>query len=455
MPTALVAVSSNRQARRDERRRAPETFMNTAVAGVARVASRYRWAVCALLFFATVINYMDRQIHGLLAPMLQHDIGWTQVQYGRIVIAFSAFYAVGLLFFGRIVDWLGTRISYALAMLIWSIAAMLHAAVGSVMGFAAVRALLGIGEGGNFPAAIKTTAEWFPRRERALATGNVHTGANIGAVFAPALIPALAVAFGWRAAFVLVGAVGIVWLAVWFVMYRQPDGSAYEDELADEGDEAKAADAANARAAAPGFKQLIRKRETWAFIVGKFLTDPVWWFYLFWLPKWLNESRGMDMQHIGLPLVVIYAITTVGSIGGGWISSALLRAGWSVNAARKTAMFICACAVLPIAFVSQAENLWVAVAIVGLAAAAHQGWSANLFTTASDLFPRRAVGAVVGIGGMAGSIGGVLFSEVIGQVLQRTGHYWVLFAIGASAYLIAFFIMHLLTPKMTPAKLSA
>jgi ACS family hexuronate transporter-like MFS transporter len=246
-----------------------------------------------------------------------------------------------------------------------------------------------------------------------------------------------------------------VWLVVWFFMYRQPDGSAHEDDLANEGDETRAADAAHAKAGAPGFKVLIKKRETWAFIVGKFLTDPVWWFYLFWLPKWLNESRGMDMQHIGLPLVVIYAITTVGSIGGGWISSALLRAGWTVNAARKTAMLICACAVLPIAFVSQADNLWVAVAIVGLAAAAHQGWSANLFTTASDLFPRRAVGAVVGIGGMAGSIGGVLFSEVIGQVLQRTGHYWVLFAIGASAYLIAFAIMHMLTPKMTPAKLEA
>ncbi|MEZ2353031.1 MFS transporter [Caballeronia sp. RCC_10] len=429
--------------------------MQTAVVGVARAASRYRWTVCALLFFATVINYMDRQILGLLAPVLQHDIGWTQVQYGRVVIAFSAFYAIGLLCFGRIVDWLGTRISYALAMFVWSIAAMLHAAVGSVMGFAMVRALLGIGEGGNFPAAIKTTAEWFPRRERALATGIFNSGANIGAVFAPAIIPALAVAFGWRAAFVMVGAIGIVWLAVWFVMYRQPDGSAHDDDLALESDEAAAADAGNAKAGAPGFGVLIRKRETWAFIVGKFLTDPVWWFYLFWLPKWLNESRGMDMQHIGLPLVVIYAITTVGSIGGGWISSALLRSGWSVNAARKTAMLICACCVLPIAFVSQVHDLWVAVAIVGLAAAAHQGWSANLFTTASDMFPKRAVGAVVGIGGMAGSIGGVLFSEVIGQVLQRTGQYWALFAIGALAYLVAFGVMHVLTPKMTPAKLNA
>ncbi|MBN3751984.1 MFS transporter [Paraburkholderia sp. Tr-20389] len=429
--------------------------MQSAVVGVVRAASRFRWTVCALLFFATVINYMDRQILGLLAPLLQHEIGWTQVQYGRIVIAFSAFYAIGLLCFGRIVDWLGTRISYAGAMLIWSIAAMLHAAVGSVMGFAAVRALLGIGEGGNFPAAIKTTAEWFPRRERALATGIFNSGANIGAVFAPAIIPAIAVMYGWRAAFVIIGAIGIVWLAVWLAVYRPADRSAQDEAFDEPRDEVEALDARHANARAPGWGELIKKRETWAFLIGKFLTDPVWWFYLFWLPKWLNESRGMDMQHIGLPLVIIYAITTVGSIGGGWISSTLLRKGWTVNAARKTAMLICACCVLPIAFVSQAENLWVAVGIVGLAAAAHQGWSANLFTTASDLFPRRALGAVVGIGGMAGSIGGVLFSEVIGQVLQRTGHYWVLFAIGALAYLLALAIMHVLTPRMAPAKLDA
>ncbi|MEM5343112.1 MFS transporter [Paraburkholderia azotifigens] len=429
--------------------------MQSAVVGVVRTASRFRWTVCALLFFATVINYMDRQILGLLAPLLQHEIGWTQVQYGRIVIAFSAFYAIGLLCFGRIVDWLGTRISYAGAMLIWSIAAMLHAAVGSVMGFAAVRALLGIGEGGNFPAAIKTTAEWFPRRERALATGIFNSGANIGAVFAPAIIPAIAVMYGWRAAFVIIGAIGIVWLAVWLVVYRPNDGSARDEAFDEPRDEVEALDARHANARAPGWGELIRKRETWAFLIGKFLTDPVWWFYLFWLPKWLNESRGMDMQHIGLPLVVIYAITTVGSIGGGWISSTLLRKGWTVNAARKTAMLICACCVLPIAFVSQVDSLWMAVGIVGLAAAAHQGWSANLFTTASDLFPRRALGAVVGIGGMAGSIGGVLFSEVIGQVLQRTGHYWVLFAIGALAYLLALAIMHMLTPRMSPAKLDA
>jgi MFS transporter, ACS family, hexuronate transporter len=420
--------------------------MQSAVVGVVCAVNRFRWTVCALLFFATVISYLDRQILGLLAPLLQREIGWTQVQYGRIVIAFSAFYAIGLLCFGRIVDWLGTRLSYAGAMLMWSVAAMLHAAAGSVMGFAAVRALLGIGEGGNFPAAIKTTAEWFPHRERALATGIFSSGANISAVFAPAIIPPLAVVYGWRAAFI------IVWLAVWLAIYR-PTDARVQEEFDEPREESETIDARSANARAPGWGELMKKRETWAFLIGKFLTDPIWWFYLFWLPKWLNESRGMDMQHIGLPLVVIYAIATVGSVGGGWISSRLLRSGWSVNAARKTAMLICACCVLPSAFVSQVDNLWVAVAIVGLAAAAHLGWNANLFTTASDLFPRRTLGAVVGIGGMAGALGAVLFSEVIGQVLQRTGHYWVLFAIGALAYLVALTILHMLTPRMTPAKL--
>jgi MFS transporter, ACS family, aldohexuronate transporter len=421
--------------------------MRSAVVGVVRAADRFRWAVCALLFFATVICYMDRQILSLLAPLLQHEIGWTQVQYSRIVIAFAAFYAIGLLCFGRVVDRLGTRLSYAGAMLVWSAAAMLHAVAGSVMGFAAVRALLGIGEGGNFPAAIRTIAEWFPRRERALATGILNSGATIAAVFAPAIIPPLAVIYGWRSAFIVIGAVGIVWLAVWLPIYHSA-GAHVQEEFDVPRDEVEALSAR-----APRWGQLFKKRQTWAFLIAKFLTEPPWWFYLFWLPKWLNESRGMDMQHLGLPLVVVYAIATVGSIGGGWISSRLLYSGWSVNAARKTAMLICACCVLPSASVSQVDNLWIAVGIVGLAAAAHQGWSANLFTTVSDLFPRRATGAVVGIGGMAGAIGAMLFSEVVGQVLQRTGHYWVLFAIGSLAYLFALAILHILTPRMTPADL--
>ncbi|EPX65410.1 Hexuronate transporter [Cystobacter fuscus DSM 2262] len=424
-------------------------MQSAVIASSARVSSRYRWTVCALLFFATVINYMDRQILGLLAPILQKDIGWTQVEYGRIVIAFSAFYAVGQLCFGRIVDWLGTRVSYAVAMVMWSAAAMLHAAAGTVGGFAFMRALLGLGEGGNFPAAIKATTEWFPRRERALATGIFNSGANIGAVFAPAIIPPLALALGWRAAFVIIGAIGIVWLMFWLTIYRPADAAtqaAYEDAQPAHADTGTGS---------PGWGVLIQKRQTWAFLLGKFLTDPVWWFYLFWLPKWLNEARGMDLQHIGLPLVCIYALTTIGSIGGGWISSTLLNRGWNVNRARKTAMLICACCVLPIAFVSQVDNLWVAVVIIGLAAAAHQGWSANLYTIVSDLFPQRAVASVIGIGGMAGAFGSVLFSEVIGQVLQRTGHYWALFVIGALGYLLALAIMHLLVSDMKPANLNA
>ncbi|OJH39182.1 MFS transporter [Cystobacter ferrugineus] len=423
--------------------------MESAVMVSSRVTSRYRWTVCALLFFATVINYMDRQILGLLAPILQKDIGWTQVEYGRIVISFSAFYAIGQLCFGRIVDWLGTRVSYAVAMVVWSAAAMLHAAAGSVAGFAFMRALLGLGEGGNFPAAIKATTEWFPRRERALATGIFNSGANIGAVFAPAIIPPLAIALGWRAAFVIIGAIGIVWMVFWLTIYRPADAAT---QAAHEDAEPAHVDTGTG---SPGWGVLIRKRQTWAFLLGKFLTDPVWWFYLFWLPKWLNEARGMDLQHIGMPLVCIYALTTIGSIGGGWISSTLLSIGWNVNRARKTAMLICACCVLPIAFVSRVDNLWAAVVIIGLAAAAHQGWSANLYTIVSDLFPQRAVASVIGIGGMAGAFGSVLFSEVIGQVLQRTGHYWVLFVIGALGYLLALSIMHLLVSDMKPARLDA
>ena len=327
---------------------------------------------------------------------------------------------------------------------------MLHAAVGSVMGFAFVRALLGIGEGGNFPAAIKTTAEWFPRRERALATGIFNSGANIGAVFAPAIIPAIAVAYGWRAAFVIVGAIGIVWLAVWLVLYRQADTRALAAEYDEPRDEAEALDAANANAGAPRWGELIRKRETWAFLIGKFLTDPVWWFYLFWLPKWLNESRGMDMQHIGLPLVCIYALTTVGSIGGGWLSS-MLRAGWSVNGARKTAMLICACCVLPIAFVSQVQSLWAAVLIVGLAAAAQAGRRTCSRRRPTCSAPRGGIGGRHRRDGRFDRRRAVLGSDR----LQRTGHYWVLFAIGASAYLIALGVMHMLTPKMKPAQLDA
>ncbi|HEY0660210.1 MAG TPA: MFS transporter [Lysobacter sp.] len=425
-----------------------------AVTGLAR-SGRYRWLICALLFLATVVNYMDRQILGLLAPMLQADIGWTQLEYSRIVTAFTAAYAVGLLLAGRFIDTVGVRLAYTGAMLFWSIAAMLHAAVSSVAGFAVVRALLGLGEGGNFPAAIKSTAEWFPRSERALATGLFNSGANVGAIVAPAIIPALALALGWRMAFVLIGALGLLWVPLWWSTCRpvaqHPRVSPAERAFILQDDDTVVEEVAPA---APSWRAVLRHRQVWAFMVGKFLTDPVWWFYLFWLPKWLAEERGIDMKGLGLPLVVIYLIATVGSIAGGWLSSRLLRRGATVNRARKTAMLVCALCVLPIVTVSGLHELWLAVPVIGLAAAAHQGWSANLFTTVSDQFPRHAIATVVGLGGMAGSLGAVLFSEVIGRVLEQTGTYWALFAIGGSAYLIALSIFHWLVPRMAPVDLA-
>jgi ACS family hexuronate transporter-like MFS transporter len=420
--------------------------MEASIERAAPPAGRYRWTICALLFMATTINYMDRQVLGLLAPLLQKDIGWSQLQYSQIVVAFQVAYAIGLLGFGRLIDTLGTRFSYAGAMAFWSAAAMLHALVGSVAGFAGVRFLLGLGESGNFPSAIKAVAEWFPKRERALATGIFNAGANAGAVIAPALIPLIAMHWGWRGAFAVIGAAGFLWLLLWLPLFGTPSRLARvsaEERAYIEQDEVTAAPTATL-----SWLSLLGYRETWAFIAGKFLTDPVWWFYLFWVPKWLNETRHIDIASMGAPIVVIYLISTVGSIGGGYISSAMLKRGHSVNVSRKTGLFVCACCVLPILLATQVQSLWLAVSLVGLAAAGHQGWSANIFTTASDMFPRHALGSVVGLGGMAGSVGAVIFSTVIGNVLERSGNYWVLFLIGACAYLLAFAIMHALVPRM-------
>jgi ACS family hexuronate transporter-like MFS transporter len=410
----------------------------------------FRWTICGLLLTATMINYMDRQILGLLKPQLQHDIGWSEVQYARIVIAFQAAYALGLAGFGRLIDKWGTKLSYGVAMVGWSLAAAGHALVSTVMGFGIMRFLLGVGEAGNFPAAVKAVAEWFPKKERALATGIFNSGSNIGAVIAPAVIPLLAVTIGWRGAFVLVGALGLLWLPFWLLFYSAPGQSRRlsAEELAhirQDGPEESRTPVA--------WGALLRHRQAWAFMVGKFLTDPIWWFYLFWLPGWLNKTYAIDLKRLGPPVVVVYVMATVGSILGGYLSSRLLGRGATPNRARKTALLICACGVVPVLLVVKASGVWVAVLLVGLAAASHQGWSANLFTTVSDMFPKRAVASVTGLGGMAGSIGAILFSEVVGQVLERTGAYWVLFAIGGFAYLLALGIMHLLVPRMTPVDL--
>ncbi len=407
---------------------------------------RLRWVICALLFFATTINYVDRQIIGILKPELQRDLGWDEIEYSNIVVAFTVAYAISLLLVGRLIDRIGTRLGYSLSVIWWSFAAMAHALAGSAFGFGLARFALGLGEGGNFPASIKTVAEWFPKRERALATGFFNSGTNVGAIVTPVLVPWIVIAWGWRSAFVLTGALGFLWVVVWHTLYRRPD----------ENPRLSPAEMAFIRSDPPdppartvAWGRLLTHRQTWAFALGKFLTDPFWWFYLFWVPDFLQKTYGLDLKGRGLPLAVIYVLSSVGSVGGGWLPGVLLARGASLSGARKATLLLCALCVTPIAFATQVRTLWGAVAIVSLAAAAHQGWSANLFTTASDMFPRHAVGSVVGLGGAAGAVGGMLVAKVVGYVLQWTGSYLTVFLMAASAYLLALLVIHLLAPGLS------
>ena len=417
-----------------------------AALGVKTRVGYYRWTICALLFFATTINYVDRQVLGILSKDLQAALHWSEIDYGNIVAAFNAAYALGLLGAGRLMDRFGTKVGYSLALTVWSLAAMGHALARSAFGFGLARAALGVGEAGNFPAAIKTVAEWFPRKERALATGIFNSGSNVGAIVAPLAVPYIAAHFGWQWAFIMTGAIGLVWLAFWIPLYARPEAHprVTKEELA-----YIQSDPPDPPAAKIPWVQLIPYRQTSAFAIGKALTDPIWWFYLYWVPPFLRQNHGLDLTTIGPPLIAIYVIADIGSIGGGWLSSSLLKRGWSTNRARKTAMLICALLVTPIVFASGAKSLWLAVGLVGLAAAAHQGWSANIFTLASDMFPRRAVGSVVGIGGMAGAFTGATMAVIVGYILQVTGgNYRIPFIIGGTAYLTALLIIHLLVPRI-------
>jgi ACS family hexuronate transporter-like MFS transporter len=419
-------------------------------AGTLTRIGRFRWRICALLFAATTLNYLDRQVLGVLAPDLTKMFGWSEVDYSNIVTAFQGAYAIGLLCAGAIIDKLGTRIGYALSITVWSLAAMSHALAGSVLGFAAARFMLGLGEAGSFPSAIKTVAEWFPQRERAFATGIFNAGSNVGAILAPLAVPVVAVTLGWRAAFLFTGILSATWLVTWLVVYRpaaqHPSLSA--DELA------------YIRSDPPEpttrvrWTQIVRHRQAWAFVVAKFMTDPIWWFFLFWLPKYLNSEYGLTLTRLGPPLIAIYLMADVGSIAGGWIAGRFLKLGWTLNRARKGAMLICACAVVPIVFASHVTNLWGAVVLIGLATAGHQGWSANVFTLTSDLFPRHAVGSVVGVGGFAGAVGGMLIATFTGFLLQTTGSYVPVFMMAGSAYLLALAVVHSLAPRLQPAHLA-
>lgn len=408
----------------------------------------YRWIICALLFFATTINYVDRQVLGILAPYLSKHIGWDDIQYGYIVTAFQAAYALGLLGMGRFIDRVGTRLGYALSIGIWSLSAMGHALANSVEGFIVARFMLGLGESGNFPAGIKTVAEWFPRKERALATGLFNAGSNVGAVVAPLAVPWITIHWGWRWAFMFTGFFSACWVVAWLRTYRRPQ----EHPRLSPRELAYIESDPPESTAQISWWRLFPHRQTWTFAVAKFMTDPIWWFYLFWIPSYLHSAHGLTLTELSAPLVVIYVMADAGSVLGGLISSSLLKMGWSLNAARKTAMGLCALAVVPIVFVSRIQALWPAVLLIGLAAGAHQGWSCNLFTLVSDMFPKRAVASVVGLGGFAGSVGGALIADAVGHILQWTHSYMIPFFIAGGAYLAALLMVHLISPRLEPAE---
>ncbi|MDD4871741.1 MAG: MFS transporter [Kiritimatiellae bacterium] len=435
----------------------------------------YRWVICALLFFATTINYIDRQVLGVLKKTLVDDLGWNQIDYSNVVASFQTAYAIGLILMGRITDRIGVRLGLIVAVALWSLAAMAHGFVGyvpraavctfsipawlpltggsvitmaaTVVGFGAARFFLGFAEAGNFPASIRAVSEWFPKKERAFATGIFNSGTNIGAIVTPLIVPWIVIRFGWPAAFYVTGMIGFVWLFFWIAMYKSPEHHSRVSprELA-----YIRSDVEKPAKKLPWIK-LFGCRQTWGFSLAKFLTDPIWWFYLFWIPGFLQEKHGLQILQIGMPLVVIYLLADIGSIGGGWLSSSLIKRGWSINAARKTTMLICALSVIPVLFASRVQNMWVAVCLIGLAASSHAGFSANLFTIVSDTVPRHTVSSIVGIGGMAGAVGGILIAKVVGYILQWTNNnYTIPFLIASSAYLVALLILHLILPRLQP-----
>lgn len=405
---------------------------------------RYRWVICGLLFAATAINYVDRQMIGVLKPTISKDLGWDEITYSDIVFYFQLAYAIGYLSFGKIVDAVGARIGFSIAFVIWTLGHTLCGFAGSAFQFSAARFVLGIGESGNFPAGLKAVSEWFPARERALATGVFNAGSNIGAIITPLVVPAITLAYGWKMAFISTGIFSLVWLVAWIAIYRrpreQPRVSAAELAYI----ESDPADPPQTI----GWVKLLGYRETWAYALGKFLIDPIWWLFLFWTPDFLAKTYHLDLMSFGPPLVAIYLISDIGSVAGGWSSSRLMRRGYSANAARKLTMLVCAFLVMPIFFAQYAASVWLAVGIVGLATAAHQAFSANLYTIPSDMFPRGAVGSVIGIGGTVGAIGGMGMAKFTGYILQTTHSYTLIFAVAGSVYLIAIGVVHLLSPRL-------
>lgn len=433
---------------------------NPLVADKLAKVGKYRYTILTLVFFATTVNYLDRQVISLLKDdYLDPAFHWTESDYASVVVAFQVCYGIGMIFMGWLIDKLGTKLGYALSLGVWSLAAIGHAFARSTVGFMTARGFLGLSEAGNFPAAIKTVAEWFPKKDRAFATGIFNSGTNIGAIVAPLTVPFIAVAYGWQEAFIFTGAIGLIWLIFWLAIYEIPSKNKklkkpeYE-YIHSDADEKKDLEGSQKNIS---WIKLLGIRQSYAFIVGKFLTDPIWWFYLFWLPSFLDKQYGMTKTKVALPIAVVYTMTTIGSIYGGWLSGKFISKGWEVYKARRTAMLIFALLVVPVVSAQALGQYspWFAIIIIGIAASAHQAWSANIFTITSDMFPKRAVASVTGLGGMAGAVGGILIAAFAGLILDHykalgsieTGYY-IMFIICGSAYVIAWVLINLIAPKM-------
>ena len=412
-------------------------------------SNNYRWRILTLLFFATTINYIDRQVIGILKPFIAEDLGWGEADYGYIVTAFQLAYAIGLLTTGRLLDKFGVRIGYLWAIIVWSIAGMAHAAARGVASFAAARFALGIGESANFPAAIKSVAEWFPKKDRAFATGLFNSGATVGAVTAPVIVSAITLAMGWQWAFIITGALGFIWVVLWLVYYHAPEkhpkvSKAELDYITQD------EDLNNSSEQVMKWRDLFKYRETVAICSTRFISDWVWWFFLFWIPDFLSKTHGVDIKEVVLPLIVIYAVSSIGGIGGGWLSSKFIKMGRSIDFSRKTVILICAVLVLPVMLVSSISNLWVAVGLITLAAAGHQGWAANIFTIVSDIYPKNAVASMIGLSGFTGAIGGALSASFVGLLLETTGSYFLMFMVAASVYLVNWLILKIFIKEIKP-----
>ena len=411
---------------------------------------RYRWRILTLLFFATTINYMDRQVIGILKPFIADDLGWSEADYGYIVSAFQVAYSIGLISMGRFLDKFGTRLGYLWAIIIWSIAGMAHAAARGVLSFAAARFALGIGESANFPAAVKSVAEWFPKKERAFATGLFNSGSTVGAISAPLIVSGITLEFGWQWAFIITGLIGFIWVGFWLTTYQVPEKHpkissqelkyiTQDDERWEEGKDIR-------------WIQLFQHRQTIAISLTRFISDWVWWFFLFWIPDFLNKTHGVDIKEVVFPLIIIYAVSSVGGIAGGWLSSKFILLGKSVDFARKTSILICAIIILPIMFASLTQNLWLAIGLIALAAAGHQGWAANIFTIVSDIYPKKAVGSMMGLSGFAGAIGGALSASFVGILLEGTGSYFLIFLVASSVYMVNWVILKIFIKEIKPIR---